>query len=217
MFFFPIGCVLALLFLLLLPVILTLAFLNLVSFSFGKLGLPPAIAILVLLLTLIGSAINIPLTRRKMEYARDVSPFAFFRRPQISTSGLAINVGGAIVPLSLSAYLLTIVSSPWPVLAATAVMTLVSKRLARPIPGVGIGLPMFVPPVFAALLAVLLSPGSAAPCAYIAGTVGTLLGADLLNLRKIERMGGFASIGGAGVFDGIFLVGVVSVFLTALF
>jgi uncharacterized membrane protein len=44
-----------------------------------------------------------------------------------------------------------------------------------------------------------------------------LIGADILNLRKINRMGGVASIGGAGVFDGIFLVGIVSVLLTALF
>jgi uncharacterized membrane protein len=45
--------------------------------------------------------------------------------------------------------------------------------------------------------------------------MGTLIGADLLNYRAIKRLGAQAvSIGGAGVFDGIFLVGVVAAFLS---
>jgi len=76
--------------------------------------------------------------------------------------------------------------------------------------------PVFVPPVLSALLAIVLAPGFAAPCAYIAGTVGTLVGADLLNLHRMKGFGGVVSIGGAGVFDGVFLVGIVAVLLTAL-
>ncbi|MDP2663865.1 MAG: DUF1614 domain-containing protein, partial [bacterium] len=49
--------------------------------------------------------------------------------------------------------------------------------------------------------------------AFVSGTLGVLIGADILNLRKIQRYGGFLSIGGAGVFDGIFLVGVISALL----
>ncbi|MBD3208233.1 MAG: DUF1614 domain-containing protein, partial [Candidatus Nealsonbacteria bacterium] len=40
------------------------------------------------------------------------------------------------------------------------------------------------------------------------------IGADLLNLRKIMHYGGLMSIGGAGVFDGVFLVGVISALLS---
>ena len=217
MFFFPLGCVVGLLFLLALPIIFILIFFNIVAFSFEELGLPPGIAILILFLTLVGSAINIPLTKRKIEYVRDTTPFGFFRVPQVKSSGLAINLGGAIIPVCLSAYLLTIVPSLWPILAATAAMTIITKFLARPVPGVGIGLPMFIPPIFAAILAILLAREFAAPCAYIAGTTGTLIGADLLNLKKVKKLGGVASIGGAGVFDGIFLVGIISVLLTAFF
>ena len=46
--------------------------------------------------------------------------------------------------------------------------------------------------------------------------MGVLIGADLLNLHRIRRFQGMISIGGAGLFDGIFLVGIVAVFLTAL-
>jgi uncharacterized membrane protein len=53
--------------------------------------------------------------------------------------------------------------------------------------------------------------------AYIGGSIGTLVGADLLNLGKLQGLGApVASIGGAGTFDGIFLTGVLAV-LTAGF
>lgn len=217
MFFFPLGCVVALLFLLFLPILFILIFFNIVAFSFEELRLSPGIAVLILLLTLVGSVINIPLTRRKIKYVQDTGFWGFFRPPRVQASGLAINLGGAIIPIGLSVYLLFIVPSVWQVLAATAVMTIISKFLARTVPGVGIRLSMFIPPIFAAILALILARQFAAPCAYIAGTMGTLIGVDILNLNKINRLGGIASIGGAGVFDGIFLVGVVSVLLTALF
>jgi uncharacterized membrane protein len=217
MFFFPLGCLLALLFLLFIPILVVSILFDLVTFSFEELGLSPQTAILTLVLILIGSMVNIPLTRRKVEYVRSPGFWGFFGSPRVRTSGVAVNVGGAIVPTCLSAYLLTVVPSFTPVLAATVVMTVIAKLSARPIAGVGITLPMFIPPVAAALLAVLLARDFAAPCAYIAGTMGVLVGADLLNLHRIGRLGGVISIGGAGVFDGIFLVGVVSVLLTALF
>ena len=217
MFYFPLGCLAGILFIFAIVLLLVLIFFNLVAFSFEKLGLSSGMAILVLLLTLVGSLINIPVTRKRIEYTREVVTFGFIRIPQQRVSGLAINMGGAIVPVCLSIYLLTLVPSLWQVAVATALMAVICKLLARPVPGAGIGIPMFIPPVAASILALILARDFAAPCAYISGTLGTLIGADILNLRKINRMGGVASIGGAGVFDGIFLVGIVSVLLTALF
>ncbi|HEV2170401.1 MAG TPA: DUF1614 domain-containing protein, partial [Candidatus Binatus sp.] len=50
--------------------------------------------------------------------------------------------------------------------------------------------------------------------AYISGVLGTLVGADLLNLRNLTDLGApVASIGGAGTFDGIFMTGIVAVLL----
>jgi len=86
--------------------------------------------------------------------------------------------------------------------------------MARVVPGVGISLPAFIPPLVAAGSALLLASEFAAPIAYIAGSLGTLIGADLLNLEKIKNIGAqVVSIGGAGVYDGIFLVGVIAAFL----
>jgi uncharacterized membrane protein len=60
----------------------------------------------------------------------------------------------------------------------------------------------------------ILSRDYAAPLAYVAGCMGTLLGADLLNLDKLTNLGAsVASIGGAGTFDGVFLTGILAVLL----
>jgi uncharacterized membrane protein len=48
----------------------------------------------------------------------------------------------------------------------------------------------------------------------VAGVVGSLVGADLLHLADVRRIGtGMASIGGAGTFDGIVLSGIIAAYL----
>jgi uncharacterized membrane protein len=49
--------------------------------------------------------------------------------------------------------------------------------------------------------------------AYVSGTLGSLIGADLLNLGKLGMLrSGHASIGGAGTFDGVFISGLLAMF-----
>jgi uncharacterized membrane protein len=87
-------------------------------------------------------------------------------------------------------------------------------QLASPVPGLGIALPVFVPAIASATVASLLSLRRAAPLAYIGGSLGTLVGADLLNLGRVQGLGApLVSIGGAGTFDGIFLTGVLAVLI----
>jgi len=63
-------------------------------------------------------------------------------------------------------------------------------------------------------MAYVLAPGSPAIVAYVSGTVGALVGADLTNLGGITKLGApVVSIGGAGTFDGVFLTGLVAVLL----
>jgi uncharacterized membrane protein len=217
MFFLPVGCILGLLFFFTLPILFLIIFFNLFTFSFDQLGMSPEIAILILFTTLLGSLINIPLTKRKVIYVHGSAFFGLFHIHRPQATGLAINLGGAIVPICVSGYLLTQVPSLWQVLVATSLIALVTKLLARPVIGVGIVLPIFIPPILATFLALIIAYQFAAPCAYIAGTLGTLIGADILNLHKLQKLRGVASIGGAGVFDGIFLVGIISVLLTGLF
>ena len=128
---------------------------------------------------------------------------------------MAVNLGGAILPACLSFYLLSHAENPIRMLLALAIVTYAVYRMARPIPGVGIGTPMFIPPILAALSAMVINPQWAAPTAYVAGTLGTLIGADILHLDELKHLNApVASIGGAGTFDGIFLTGILAVLLS---
>jgi uncharacterized membrane protein len=133
---------------------------------------------------------------------------------------IAVNVGGCLIPLGIAFYQLSYLAGRGPALllkAAIAALftTGVCYLLARPVQGLGIAMPGFVPPIVAALAAVLLAPDQAPPVAFVAGVVGPLVGADLLHLRDVNRIAttGVASIGGAGTFDGIVLSGILSAYL----
>lgn len=78
-------------------------------------------------------------------------------------------------------------------------------------------MPPFVAALSAAASALLLDRPRAPRTAFVAGTMGTLIGADLLNLDRLNTMGApVASIGGAGTFDGVFITGITAVLLTGL-
>jgi uncharacterized membrane protein len=130
---------------------------------------------------------------------------------------IAVNVGGALIPGLMSLYLLARYRLWLLGLASTACVGAVCYSLADPVPGVGIALPVLVPALTTALVALLLSYRQAAPLAYISGSLGTLIGADLLNLDKVQGLGApIASIGGAGTFDGVFLTGVLAVLIASV-
>jgi uncharacterized membrane protein len=190
--------------------------------AFDKLGLSPQAALALLLVSLAGSLVNVPLFTLRAETAVTGPVPWMFRgllrpplRPPTGRTLIAVNVGGCLVPLGICAWLLRRHGLPvGEVLLAVATVALLARVLSRPIPGVGIGMPLFVAPLAAAVVALLIDPAASAPLAYVAGTVGVLLGADLSRLNDIRRLGTpFASIGGAGTFDGIFLTGIVAVLI----
>ena len=217
MFFLPIGCLIFVAFILFIPVLFALGYFQVITWGFENLGIPPAATLIILLLILFGSAVNIPLGRPKLFYVQKSRFFGLWRTPKIEAQGVAINLGGAAIPIAISFYFLFTVWQQGldlqPILIATLAMMVLAKLLSKVIPGTGISISAFIPPIFSAILALILAPDYPAVCAFIAGTLGVLIGADILNLPKIMKYGGFVSIGGAGVFDGIFLVGVSSALL----
>ncbi len=212
MIFFPVGCLILFLFILFLPVLLALGYFHIITIGFEKLGFSPELTIGVFLLMIAASAVNIPLTKKKMVY-ENRSFWGFFRSPRVKVSGIGINLGGAVIPFIISVYFLFKIPLG-SVLIATLLMILICKYLSRVVPGRGIALSALVPPLFAAFIAFAVAPDFMAPTAFVSGVLGSLIGADLLNLRKARKMTeGFLSIGGAGVFDGIFLTGIISALL----
>ncbi|MBE3582424.1 MAG: DUF1614 domain-containing protein [Thermoanaerobacteraceae bacterium] len=198
------------------PLLLLSFFLNLAVFSFAKLGLSPLGALLLLLASLAGSLINIPVYRQRIyDHSPLWHPFFFYYPPQLNYQVVCINVGGAVIPVLFSLYLLSTRAPFGATCLATLIVTAVTKAMARVVPGAGITLPTFIPPVVAALAAILIAPYNAPPVAYVAGALGTLLGADILNLGAIRRLKAqVVSIVGAGVFDGIFLVALAAALLS---
>jgi uncharacterized membrane protein len=208
--------------------VVSLVFVGVISVAFSNIGFTPVIILLILVGTLVGSAINIPILKVrntvpmiKEEY---VSSFGMtYRVPRIeygqAVTTIAVNVGGALIPTAVSLYLLSNATASMILysLVGVAVVALVTHFIARPVKGVGIITPAFIPPIAAATVALVLSPAQPRTIAYVAGVLGTLIGADLLNLRAIPKLGApVASIGGAGTFDGIFLSGILAVLLAGL-
>jgi uncharacterized membrane protein len=196
-----------------------------VRYAYESLGVSSNTAIFLLFATLIGSFFNIPITELQPEHAMSHHHVDFFGMryavPGVSHGKgtvVAVNVGGAIIPALMSIYLLTKRELWVKGTVATAIVAMVIHWMATPVPGLGIAVPVFVPVVVTAIVAVMLSREDSAPLAYIAGSLGTLIGADLTNLDKVRGLGApVASIGGSGTFDGIFLTGILAVLFAGFY
>ena len=200
-----------------------------------SLGVSPRTVLLIFLLSLFGSNINIRVgeveTRRPILTYREIYFFGIkWLLPEIrygSRTIVTLNIGGALIPILFSLYLLFYVIplhevnatiAYLKILIAFILITIVVHSVARPIRGLGIATPSLIPPlitaVVAALLYTLYVKTNPFIIAYVAGTLGTLVGADLLNLNKISELGSpIVSIGGAGTFDGIYITGIMAVLL----
>jgi uncharacterized membrane protein len=115
-------------------------------------------------------------------------------------------------------YIVTHRHVPWRDLtAALALVTLISYAFSHVETGLGVAMPAMVAPLAAALAALWLMPENPAPLAYVSGTLGVLLGADVLRLRQATQHDCSAvSIGGAGPLDGIFITGILAVLLSSV-
>jgi uncharacterized membrane protein len=205
-------------------ILLVLIQLGALSYAYMRLGVSPRGALVLLFASLLGSYFNIPLVElpeQQVVSGQDIEFFGMrYAVPVVMQwpgTLIAVNIGGAVIPTFMSIYLL-IRNALWVQGAlATVVVALVCYWLSQPVPGLGIAEPVFVPAVTTAVVAIVLSREYAAPLAYISGSLGTLIGADLLNLGNIRGLGApVASIGGAGTFDGIFLIGIVAVLIASL-
>jgi len=205
--------------LILLVILFPLAFFKIITMSFGKIGLSLEATAVLLVVTLICGLINIPLSRQGIIYRRQrhiYSDFFFYFPPKVTRQVIMVNVGGAVIPMAFSIYLLTL-APLLPALIATVIVILLNKYFATLDYGLGITAPIWISVIFSAGLALILARDNPGPVAYISGTMGTLIGADLLNWPNYKILGAqIISIGGFGVYDAIFMSGIVAVLITSL-
>ena len=222
--YFPHSFLVFAVLLIVLIIVAGLIFIGAIGLAFEDVGFSPITITLILVATFMGSFVNIPLFKLKTTVPIIKEEFVnflgvFYRIPQVEYGQMitvvAINLGGALIPTAVSVYLLW--KAPSAILyslVGVAVVAMVTRVIARPVRGVGIVTPAFIPPIVAAVLALILPSGAPRIVAYVAGVLGTLIGADLSNLNVISKLGApIASIGGAGTFDGVFLSGIIAVLL----
>ncbi|HNR57007.1 MAG TPA: DUF1614 domain-containing protein [Methanothrix sp.] len=227
------------------PLIVVYLFFRLSAEAFYQVGFSYWHALLMVFGSFLGSAVDFPLYSGIItEYPPIFIEAASLLSPALDISFpttfhptvLAVNLGGCIIPIIVSLTILVRcrVSARRAILG-TLVVAAITYKMAMPVAGEGILLPVYVAPTLAAIAGLVLARRlQAAPAlAYISGTMGTLLGADIFNLLTPGVLAELAppmvgpgsmsmatrplvlSIGGAGVFDGIFLTGIMAVLLAA--
>jgi len=210
MIYAPFTLLLLLLLVALLAVFVVLVEMRVLAYAYRKVGVRPRYAFAVMLLSLLGSHVNIPLYSVPGQRVLRPHEISMFGRTYIvpdavetGATVVALNVGGALIPILVSIYLVGRTRLYGRMAIGVAIVATVVHSLAQIVPGVGIAVPMFVPPLVAAGVALLVAFRRAPPVAYVAGSMGTLIGADLLNLDRIAELGApVVSIGGAGTFTG---------------
>jgi uncharacterized membrane protein len=194
---------------------------GILGYAYEKMGISRRAAYAILFFSLAGAGYNVPIAElpggQAVEMHETVRWGTHYVVPMLRkwpATTLAVNVGGAIIPTLLSIYLVVKNQIYGQALVGISIVSVVVYMLAEPVEHLGIAVPIFIPPVLAAVVAMLLSRDYAAPLAYVSGCMGTLVGADLLNLKVLSNLGAsVASIGGAGTFDGVFLTGILAVLL----
>jgi len=219
--YFPLALPFLLLLFFLVAFVIVSVEIGILEYAYEKVGVDRRYVFTLLVLSLLGSYVNIPVAQLPPERIVTDQEVSFFGMryvipmvKDLQQTIIAVNLGGAIIPTLLSLYLLVKNQLYVRGLIGVVLVTAIVHSMAYPVRGMGIAVPTFIPPLVAAAVALILSRKFAPPLAYISGSLGTLIGADLLNLDKVQGLGApVASIGGAGTFDGIFLSGILAVLL----
>ncbi len=218
MIYAPFALPFVLLLFLVLVGLIVLIELRVLAYAYRKIGVHPRYVVLVMLLSLIGSHVNVPLYTVPVHRIRPPQQVWMFGQAYVvpptvepGATVVAMNVGGALIPILISLYLAMRFGMLVRMGIGVAVVAAIVHSLAQIVPGVGIAVPMVLPPLVAAGIALVVAFRRAPPVAYVAGAMGTLIGADVSNLTRIAELGApVVSIGGAGTFDGIFLTGIIA-------
>lgn len=191
----PLGPVLRLALAIVVALMIALFVLGAITYAYRRIGIGQGVLFALIWLSLLGGFVNIPVAKLRGRETLGIGEVVAFGvryripivRRQPATI-LAVNLGGAVIPTALSLYLLIRNDVWWQAAIAVVFVAALVHAIARPVPGLGIAVPALVPPLLAASAALIVSAAAAASIAYISGTLGTLIGADLLNLRRLRNL-----------------------------
>lgn len=198
-----------------------LAAVDVFSYAYDRIGISSGWMLTALIGSLWGSRVDVPVIRvaagRRPPQLVHTSSGAQWCEYPTEPVTIAVNVGGALIPGIVASYLIVQHHLLVPGTLAIAIVAGVVFASARIVPGTGILIPTLLPPLVAAVSALWIGGPMVAALAYVAGTLGTLIGADVLNLPNVRNLGSQrVSIGGGGTFDAVFLTGILAVVLATL-
>lgn len=217
------------LFIIILIVLIPLLILGIAGAAFSRLGFTWIEAVGVILLMIVGSFVNIPLStvRRALQSPREGEPEvfdAFSGEPVVRKEDLVpvlLNLGGAVIPAGVCIYLLYETgqiepgSIAIPLGICLVVVAIVTFTTTKILPAWGIRAPLFLPALSALACGFLLNGGttglSAGVTAFAGGTIGTIAGATACGYVKGLRTGiPSISIGGSGMFGPVILCAILA-------
>jgi uncharacterized membrane protein len=191
--------------------------------AYQRLGIPPRIVTVLLFGMILGSYVNLPVAtlsapkiiQNQVVYFWGI-PYVVPHMVHAGRTIVAINLGGALIPVTVCVYLLARFRAFLTTAIATVIVTGFVYCSSQVVPGVGVAVPTLVPGLIAAASGYLFKSfrAPAVAIAFVAGTLGCLIGADILNMPQVARMHApVVSIGGAGTFDGVFVSGIIAALL----
>ena len=180
---------------------------------------------LLLILTLAGSTIEIPVTKirtKKPEhlnrdallldemYGVSVLQEVAHEKRRIFDTIITLNLGGFIIPLLMVLYLL-LTQPDTTAFEIMLIIVLFVSLFAEMVSGVGIVVPDYFG-LISIPFALILSPHNAAAVIFVSSTGGILIGiiAALLTFNKEKKGSAYINLGGAGSFKAIYVTALIA-------
>jgi uncharacterized membrane protein len=203
-------------------ILIPLFILGMIGVAYTRLGFSWISALTVVLLMLFGSFVNIPVYRIRRDMIRvsqnnssDFGVCVPCASGQVWDTMLSLNFGGVVIPVCVSLYmvnraiLVTGTSLLFTVCAGITIVALLTFFSTRHLTCAGIQVPLLIPGLTALIAGLLLAGGpglTAAVTAFVSGTMGVLLGGNVVYLYRIKDFEiPEVSFGGAGTFGSVFI------------
>ncbi|WP_456486337.1 DUF1614 domain-containing protein [Candidatus Alkanophaga liquidiphilum] len=178
----------------------------------------------VLVVMLLGSFVEIPVytlptarpkyTERELALIKKMFGVVVEGGMKGKNSVVTLNIGGFVLPVAFSAYLLR-KCPPLEVATLTLLIIILTYFISEMTGGVGVTVPSYVG-IFAIPLGFLLCQENAAPLIFTSAILGILVGVvfRILALEEEDEGSAFLSVGGAGNFPAIFIIGLLSLLIS---
>ena len=160
--YFPLALPFLLLLFFLVAFVIVSVEIGILEYAYEKVGVNRRYVFTLLVLSLLGSYVNIPVAQLPPERIVTDQEVTFFGMryvipmvKDLQQTIIAVNLGGAIIPTLLSLYLLVKNQLYVRGLIGVVLVTAIVHSMAHPVRGMGIAVPTFIPPLVAAAVALL--------------------------------------------------------------